>query len=46
MAIVGFFVALAILIIVLRALGAWMLRIDEVIKELKKINEKLNNNKE
>jgi len=30
-----------IMILVMRAIGAWMLRIDEVISELRKINEKL-----
>ena len=29
-------------VLILRWIGAWMLRIDEVITQLKKINEKLN----
>jgi len=33
------FVVIAVLIV--RAFGAWMFRINEVIDELKKINEKL-----
>jgi hypothetical protein len=30
------------LIFIFRALGSWMFRINEVIKELKEINKKLN----
>ena len=35
--------AVLIGILILRAIGAWMLRIDEVISELRKINKKLEN---
>lgn len=35
------FVILIISILVLRAIGAWMLRINDVISELKEINRKL-----
>ena len=31
-----------IIVLIVRWIGAWMLRIDEVITQLKKINEKLN----
>ncbi len=34
-----------VLILLTRWIGAWMLRIDEIIKELKRINESINNNK-
>ncbi len=46
MEIISFMVVLVIVVLVFRAVGAWMLRIDEVIKnqkiiiqELKKSNE-------
>lgn len=33
--------ALTFVVLIIRFIGAWMLRINEVINELKKINEKL-----
>jgi uncharacterized protein YoxC len=46
---IGIMIGIAIFIIsilLIRWIGAWMLRIDEVIKELKKINKSINNNKQ
>jgi hypothetical protein len=40
---IALFLGLTIaIVLILRWIGAWMLRIDEVITQLKKINEKLN----
>ena len=38
---IGLFI-FALIILALRLLGAWMLRINDVIDELKKVNENLN----
>ena len=38
---IGLFI-FALIILAIRALGAWMLRINDVIDELKKVNENLN----
>ena len=38
-------VVFIVFILLIRWIGAWMLRIDEVITELKRINKSINNNK-
>lgn len=38
-----FIIMFIVIILVIRAFGAWMLRINVVIDELKKINKKLDN---
>lgn len=38
-----FIIMFIVVILVTRAFGAWMLRINDVIDELKKINKKLEN---
>jgi uncharacterized membrane-anchored protein YhcB (DUF1043 family) len=40
---VGILAGVILAVLIVRLFGAWMLRIDVVIKELKQINEQLKN---
>ncbi len=42
MEVVGILAAVILAVLIVRLFGAWMLRIDVVIKELKQINKQLN----